>query len=106
VLFFSNEHNALFFLGGEGGGGGRGGTALSRQLADTAIHHGYSACSHSPECWKPFIMIGGWGGGVCCVCIFKQSIGARNRVGIGLSYRPARLHSLAGFFLGIDSGTL
>ncbi len=27
--------------------------------------------------------------------IFKQSMGARNRVGIGLSYRPARLHSLA-----------
>jgi hypothetical protein len=27
--------------------------------------------------------------------IFKQSLGARNRVGIGLSYRPARLHSLA-----------
>ncbi len=26
--------------------------------------------------------------------IFKQSMGARNRVGIGLSYRPARLHSL------------
>ncbi len=26
--------------------------------------------------------------------IFKQSVGARNRVGIGLSYRPARLHSL------------
>jgi hypothetical protein len=26
---------------------------------------------------------------------FKQSMGARNRVGIGLSYRPARLHSLA-----------
>ncbi len=24
-----------------------------------------------------------------------QSMGARNRVGIGLSYRPARLHSLA-----------
>jgi hypothetical protein len=32
--------------------------------------------------------------------IFKQSMGARNRVGIGLSYRPARLHS----FLGIDPG--
>ncbi len=31
--------------------------------------------------------------------IFKQSIGARNWVGIGLSYRPARLNS----FLGIDS---
>jgi hypothetical protein len=29
--------------------------------------------------------------------IIKQSIGARNRVGIGLSYRPARLHSLAEF---------
>jgi hypothetical protein len=27
--------------------------------------------------------------------IFKQSIGVRNRVAIGLSYRPARLHSLA-----------
>jgi hypothetical protein len=27
--------------------------------------------------------------------IFKQSMGARNRVGIGLSYRHARLHSLA-----------
>jgi hypothetical protein len=30
-----------------------------------------------------------------CAGIFKQSIGARNRVGIGLSYRPARLHRLA-----------
>ncbi len=29
--------------------------------------------------------------------IFKQSMGARNRVGIGLSYRPARLHRLAKF---------
>jgi hypothetical protein len=28
--------------------------------------------------------------------IFKQAMGARNRVGIGLSYRPARLHRLAG----------
>jgi hypothetical protein len=27
--------------------------------------------------------------------IFKQSMGARNRVGIGLSYRPDRLYSLA-----------
>jgi hypothetical protein len=27
--------------------------------------------------------------------IFKQSMGARNRVGIGLSYRPARLHRLS-----------
>jgi hypothetical protein len=29
-----------------------------------------------------------------CAGIFTQSIGARNRVGIGLSYRPAWLHSL------------
>ncbi len=29
--------------------------------------------------------------------IFKQSMGARDRVGIGLSYRPARLHRLAEF---------
>ncbi len=27
--------------------------------------------------------------------IFKQSMGARNQVGIGLPYRPAGLHSLA-----------
>jgi hypothetical protein len=34
---------------------------------------------------------------VACAGIFKQSVRARNRVGvgIGLSYRPARLHSLA-----------
>jgi hypothetical protein len=30
-----------------------------------------------------------------CVWIFKQSMGTRNQVGIELSYRPARLHSLA-----------
>ncbi len=30
-----------------------------------------------------------------CAGIFRQSMGARNRVGIGLSYRPARLHRLA-----------
>jgi hypothetical protein len=29
--------------------------------------------------------------------IFKLSMGARNRAGIGLSYRPARLHRLAEF---------
>jgi hypothetical protein len=34
-----------------------------------------------------------------CAGIFEQSMGARNLVGIGLSYRPARQHSLA----GIDS---
>jgi hypothetical protein len=33
----------------------------------------------------------------------KQSVEARNRVGIRLSYRPARLHRLAELFLGIDS---
>jgi hypothetical protein len=32
---------------------------------------------------------------VNCAGIFKQSMGARNRAEIGLSYRPARLHSLA-----------
>jgi hypothetical protein len=30
-----------------------------------------------------------------CTGILEQSMGARNRVGIGLSYRPARLHRLA-----------
>ncbi len=41
--------------------------------------------------------------------IFKQSTGARNRVGIGLSYQPATLHSLAELvpwnrFLGAGNG--
>ncbi len=40
--------------------------------------------------------------------IFKESMGARNRGGIGLSYRPARLHRLAEFipwnrFLGSEN---
>ncbi len=32
---------------------------------------------------------------VACAGILQQYVGARNRVGIGLSYRPARLHRLA-----------
>ncbi len=32
---------------------------------------------------------------VYCAGIFEQSMGTRNRVGIGLSYQPARLHMLA-----------
>jgi hypothetical protein len=35
--------------------------------------------------------------------IFKQSMGARHRVGIGLSYRPARLNRWRNSFLGINS---
>jgi hypothetical protein len=31
--------------------------------------------------------------------IFKHSMGVRNRVGIGLSYRPAGLHRLAELIL-------
>jgi hypothetical protein len=34
---------------------------------------------------------------------FKESMGARNRGGIVIVYRPARLHRLAEFILGIDS---
>jgi hypothetical protein len=34
-----------------------------------------------------------------CAGIFKQSMGARNREGIGLSYWPARLHRLADLIL-------
>ncbi len=34
---------------------------------------------------------------VACAGIFKQSMGDRNRVGIGLSYRPAKLNRLAEF---------
>jgi hypothetical protein len=34
---------------------------------------------------------------------FKESMGARNRGGMGLSYRPAGLHRLAEFIPGNDS---
>jgi hypothetical protein len=37
--------------------------------------------------------------------IFKEAMGARNRGGRGLSYRPARLRWRTSF-LGIDSGAL
>ncbi len=36
--------------------------------------------------------------------IFKEAMGARNRGGRGLSYRPARLNRLAEFIPWIDSG--
>jgi hypothetical protein len=42
--------------------------------------------------FKPKTRVGKTGAG-----IFKQSMGARNRGGIGLSYWPARLHRLAEF---------
>jgi hypothetical protein len=38
-----------------------------------------------------------------CAGILEQSMGARNRVGIGLPYRPARLHRLAESFFGINA---
>ncbi len=40
-----------------------------------------------------------------CAGILEQSMGAKNRVGIGLSYRPGRLHvhRLAESVPGIDS---
>jgi hypothetical protein len=43
-----------------------------------------------------FLADGGWrmGGGESAASI-EQSTGARNRVGIGMSSRPARLHGLA-----------
>jgi hypothetical protein len=46
--------------------------------------------------------VGGGGGGEKAISgvragIFKESLGARNGGGIGLSYRPARLHRLAEF---------
>jgi hypothetical protein len=34
--------------------------------------------------------------------IFKQSMGARNRVGVGLLYRPAKLHSLSESIPGLQ----
>ncbi len=36
--------------------------------------------------------------GESCAGILEQSTGARNRVRIGLSYQPARLHRLADFW--------
>ncbi len=47
---------------------------------------------------RPKRRVQGMGGRIASAGIFKQSKGARNRVGIGFSYRAARLvrlHSLA-----------
>ncbi len=38
-----------------------------------------------------------------CAGILEQYMGAWNRVGIGLSYQPARLHRLEKSIPGIDS---
>jgi hypothetical protein len=35
--------------------------------------------------------------------IYKQSMGAGNRVGVGLSYRPARLHTQTGGIGSLES---
>jgi hypothetical protein len=37
--------------------------------------------------------------------IFKESMGARNRIGRGLSYRPPGYIGWRNSFLGIDSGS-
>ncbi len=43
-----------------------------------------------------YLVGGKYGGGqLSSAGLFKQSIGAKNRIGIELSYRPARLHRLA-----------
>jgi hypothetical protein len=55
----------------------------------TKIYMGYSTLTNSnwtPEVTMEILVSAG---------IFQQSMEARNRVGIGLSYQPARLHRLA-----------
>jgi hypothetical protein len=66
---FVRAKNRKIMLRGEGGGGGGGGEWN----------------------WKQDITQKTGAG------IFKESMGARNRVGIELSYRPARLHRRAEF---------
>jgi hypothetical protein len=60
------------------------------------LHHDFRVTKTGPysldrKHWQPVLER-------TCVGIFKQSMGDRNRVGIGLSYRPARLLSLAELF--------
>jgi hypothetical protein len=52
-----------------------------------------SLSTYTPVCLPPSGI--DFSGTMSTAGIFNQSMGARNRVGIGLSYRPARLHSLA-----------
>ncbi len=67
-----------------GGGGGEGGLVSSHAMFETREgERSVLLASHAR-----------WGR-LSCAGIFKQSMGARNRVGIGLSYLPDRLHSLA-----------
>jgi hypothetical protein len=45
----------------------------------------------SGAAWKPDLEVDFR----CCAGILEQSMGIRNRVGVGLSYLPASLHRLA-----------
>jgi hypothetical protein len=67
---------------GEGGEGSGWRDGEGRVLA---VH-----CTVNSSCLRQY-----WQTLACSAGIFKQSMVARNRVGTGLSYRPARLHILA-----------
>ncbi len=89
---------------GEGGGGQDmgGGVACSKKSRSRMMYMSSLKIYKKPRSTEKKVT---WRGGVTppifptllysCAGIFEQSIGARNRVGIGLSYRSARLHRLA-----------
>ncbi len=67
-------------------------------IADTSLCYGTVSTEPLKEihslCFRPAIILSPPGRLVTPV-ILKKSMGARHRVGIGLSYRPARLHRRA-----------
>ncbi len=64
-----------------GGGCGQGAKSYCREKAWPSIHYPLLSLLYVPT-------------HATCAGIFKQSMAARNRIGIGLLYRPARLHIL------------
>jgi hypothetical protein len=73
-------------------------TLSSRTLIDT-VHVPVHNIKIFPSSWFG-LLIGSWTHS--CAGIFKQSIGARNRKEIRLSYRPVRLHNLYIYYLKIS----
>jgi hypothetical protein len=70
-------------INGEEGGGGGGLEPCKEKAHIYKYTHAHS--TYIKQCWNFGL----------CAGIFKQSMGTSNRVGIGLSYRPARLHRQA-----------
>ncbi len=93
TVYHSTNHTSRATLLQLSWAGRRVGSSSLRPSATVVL------CFPSPNANRPYIFsirnkTVGCSSATTCAGILEQSIGARNRVGIMLSYRPARLHRL------------